>query len=105
MDLQALETGGMVVIGLGLIEIIKLLIAKRQNGKKENTMELPEEQKNQLRSLHNMHHQFDESGAPKWFFPPVVITNQVKTIDCLNILVNNVENLTRAVDNLTDKVN
>ena len=87
-----------------------MLIAKRSNGKKEpaekEVIEIvfPEEQKTQLKSLHNMHHQFNDDGAPKWFFPTAIITNQGRTIECLNTLVNNVDSLTKAIDMLTEKV-
>lgn len=81
MDSQALETGGMVVIGLGLIEIIKLLIAKRTNGKSKQTAPecqrvFPDEQKEQIRRLYDLHCNFDNDGVPLWFIPRSWIETQ-----------------------------
>ncbi len=112
-QISPLEVGGIIgvciVLAQGLIGITKLLINKRLNGKKDDVSPLscnrfPNEQKEQLRRLYDLHCTFDEDGVPLWFVPRSSLANQAKMVEILNSLSTGQENLVHAVEKLTEKI-
>lgn len=74
--MEGLETGGvigmMIVLSMGLVKVIEALIAKRRNGNGTPTpipAILVSEQERQLHELYELHHRFDDDGAPLWYVP------------------------------------
>lgn len=73
--MNGLETGGVIVLALGLVEIIKMLINRRKNNipmQVTPTVEtggLTDKQKHQLQTLYDLHYRFDDNGAPLWYIP------------------------------------
>ena len=67
--LSGVELGGVIAISFGLIEIIKALINKRFSNNKNGVSGLTDEQKQQLKTLHDLHYRFDDNGVPLWYVP------------------------------------
>ncbi len=105
MDTQSIETGGVIVLALGLLEVIKMLVAKRRNGKEESPSEckaiFPVEQRDQLKNLYTLHNQFTDDGAPKWFIPGSLAVNQAKMVEILNVISRNQEGHAKIMEDHT----
>jgi hypothetical protein len=111
-QLEPLQVGGILAVclllGQGLIEITKIAITRRLNGSKESIdsiyVSLPEEQKDQLKFLHEIHSRFDEDGAPLWYVPRSLTANQAKMTELLNNMLIHQENQTKVLDKIAEKI-
>lgn len=114
-ELSPYEIGGIFgvcyLLVQGIIEIAKFAIGRRMNGKKaeqpgpECKAIFPEDQKRQLKFLHDIHDRFDDDGSPLWYVPRSWAVNQAKIIELLTTISVNQENLVKAIDKLIEKIN
>lgn len=107
MDTQSIETGGVIVLALGLLEVIKILIARRRNEKEESAGEckaiFPIEQRDQLKNLYTLHNQFTDDGAPKWFVPTSLVKNQEEVVKILQNISRDQEEHTKLLEKIVEK--
>ncbi len=103
MEMNSLETGGIIVLALGLVEVIKMLI-NRRNGKKECQKLFPDEQKQQLKTLHDLHVRFDDDGSPLWYVPRSWGENQKTIVEILHNISSTQGQHTKILDKIIERM-
>lgn len=109
--INPLELGGIIgiciVLAQGLIGITKTLIERKLNGHKGNdikSVQFLEEQRIQLKELHDIHFRFDDNGAPLWYVPRSLSTNLSKVADLLGEINIKQEQQNYLLDKLLEKL-
>ncbi len=101
MGLDAAIIGAVVAMSMGLVEIIKKLIEKRSAN---HTTGLTQAEHDWLRNLHQMHNQFDEDGAPKWYVPRSWARVQEEMLEGLSEMSQNQKEIVRILKDLDNHV-
>lgn len=108
MDAENVQTAGIVLIALGAFKLMdnffKFLKDRKNNNKDSNKSLLTPEQTLQLKTLHDMHYQFDDDGAPKWFVPRSWGETQQKIAELLHDVAGTQEAQTEILKQIVDKL-